>query len=426
MMAASQPSTPQLHLANSGIHSTVPLNDEEPFTLESWLSLLHAHIDNNKQLLLARVTTLDGLKYHYQAHALNKIMFRRVGEQYLFRVSTLNPLTNTEIAGNVEYFQVNTASIDVARSLVNLRASAPNNSRTRLSTTDIGGSALLVQALTTQKDNLQIAAAACSTLMPQSDVMDAAKIADKLDPSHNRPLPIGKAPNHPQRSSQSLGQKDPLDTLAATLRAVSHMSMISLNQATTMKIPTELSKKTSKSTHITETIRETVQDSSGGELLNDLPDDYGAISAEYIGDDDLFMTSTIMRSIFVKNALDPLDSDLFIMPEEVLRAEGVQLSYLNLNSESNDHDEAIKELRRGYQYGLGLEDPEQEASILETLLQRVADSDPEVQSAIQLVRHRIAEREQEAMQREIRINGRRRSSLIERGKKWLQNILHQR
>ncbi|RKO94809.1 hypothetical protein BDK51DRAFT_30964 [Blyttiomyces helicus] len=86
----------------------IPLSNEEPFTLESFSSLARTHARAGKTLILARVVTEDGRRFYYSAHQLNKVIFRRKGEEgaYLFRLYALNPLTNTEICGDVEYFAV--------------------------------------------------------------------------------------------------------------------------------------------------------------------------------------------------------------------------------------------------------------------------------------------------------------------------------
>ncbi|TPX67880.1 hypothetical protein SpCBS45565_g03485 [Spizellomyces sp. 'palustris'] len=87
---------------------TLPLSAEEPFTLETLGQLIRAHKRQCKTLILARVETVEGRMFYYSAHQLNKVIFRKFGKEgeYLFRLYALNPLTNTEIVGDVRYFAV--------------------------------------------------------------------------------------------------------------------------------------------------------------------------------------------------------------------------------------------------------------------------------------------------------------------------------
>src|SRR5690606_8859073 len=60
---------------------------EDPFTLDTYEELMHEHAEKNKDFLLARVTTQDPKDetkfYHsyYNAHHINKILFRTRPEQ---------------------------------------------------------------------------------------------------------------------------------------------------------------------------------------------------------------------------------------------------------------------------------------------------------------------------------------------------------
>ncbi|KAJ3031964.1 hypothetical protein HK097_005392, partial [Rhizophlyctis rosea] len=98
--------------ADGGTQS-IPVTSMDPFTQESFLSLFDGHARAGKRLLIARVqsicTTSHNPTYsYYSAHQLNKILFRKFGphDEYLFRLVANNPLTNTEIVGNVDYFVV--------------------------------------------------------------------------------------------------------------------------------------------------------------------------------------------------------------------------------------------------------------------------------------------------------------------------------
>lgn len=121
--------------------STVPATTDEPFSLESLQDLIIDHEIQGKHLYIARVGTLmdpadakSARFFYYAATELNKLIFRTFGENgaYLFRMHALNPLTNTEMVGNVDYYRVQCHSDIVAqhkqgrrRSSVRLKASLP-------------------------------------------------------------------------------------------------------------------------------------------------------------------------------------------------------------------------------------------------------------------------------------------------------------
>ncbi|KAJ1552155.1 hypothetical protein HK405_012417, partial [Cladochytrium tenue] len=102
---------------------------EDSFCLESFGDLIAAHAaagdpPGARRLILARVQTWDhkqpGRAYYsyYNAFHLNKILFNTqvyLGKRLLHRLRVLNPLTNTDIIGNVQYFLVsNTPNPTVA------------------------------------------------------------------------------------------------------------------------------------------------------------------------------------------------------------------------------------------------------------------------------------------------------------------------
>jgi hypothetical protein len=103
---------------------------EDPFTLESFESLALEHHRLEKALIIAEVATLNDPEkpneltyFYYHANHLNKILFRKYGrsQEYIFRLYALNPLTNTDIYGDVNYYiiEVNTkgALLPVSKSV---------------------------------------------------------------------------------------------------------------------------------------------------------------------------------------------------------------------------------------------------------------------------------------------------------------------
>ncbi|KAI8817110.1 uncharacterized protein EV422DRAFT_542466 [Fimicolochytrium jonesii] len=91
--------------------------NEDPFTLEGFDSLIQMHIEKEKDFIIARVTTVDPndetrLYYsYYAAHHINKVLFRTQPEEgLLHRMKAKNPLNNMTIVGDVHYYVVSAAS----------------------------------------------------------------------------------------------------------------------------------------------------------------------------------------------------------------------------------------------------------------------------------------------------------------------------
>lgn len=88
---------------------------EDSFSLESFKDLIEMYENAGKHFILARVKTWDhkkpGKEYYsyYNAYHLNKILFQTqvyFSKKLIHRLNVLNPLTNTDIVGDVQYFQV--------------------------------------------------------------------------------------------------------------------------------------------------------------------------------------------------------------------------------------------------------------------------------------------------------------------------------
>ncbi|TPX37739.1 hypothetical protein SmJEL517_g00609 [Synchytrium microbalum] len=96
-------------------------NNEDPFTLESFESLIKMHAASGKDFVLARVTTADPYdltKFYYSyyaAHHINKVLFRTQPEEgLLHRMKAKNPLNNMTIVGDVLYYSVKTSAMPSA------------------------------------------------------------------------------------------------------------------------------------------------------------------------------------------------------------------------------------------------------------------------------------------------------------------------
>ena len=81
----------------------------DPFTMESFESLLEQHQKKGQQFLIAQVKTENkqGRTFtsYYAAHHLNKVIFRTEWD-LLHRIRALNPLNNMVIIGDVNYYVV--------------------------------------------------------------------------------------------------------------------------------------------------------------------------------------------------------------------------------------------------------------------------------------------------------------------------------
>jgi hypothetical protein len=104
---------------------SVSVTDEDPFTLDTFSKLAVEYTSAGKSLILAEVLARGDddkpVHFFYNANYLNKTLFRRTEEQRMgmegnkqmqvsqsriVRVNTLNPMTNTEIVGEVRYYKV--------------------------------------------------------------------------------------------------------------------------------------------------------------------------------------------------------------------------------------------------------------------------------------------------------------------------------
>jgi hypothetical protein len=92
---------------------------EDSFSLETFEDLCQVHFDldpkNTKGFIIARVKTLDpkqpemNFYSYYSAYQLNKQLFQTqiyLKKRYIHRLHVLNPLTNSDIIGTVDYFLV--------------------------------------------------------------------------------------------------------------------------------------------------------------------------------------------------------------------------------------------------------------------------------------------------------------------------------
>lgn len=128
-LSTSTPSRPPRRIQRDGppkpedfewaLDHEMNLEDEEPFSLDTYLRLLRTHLLLGKDLIIARVQTQQSppqasgyssrptFYSYYAAHPLNKLLFRTQIERGLIhRVQARNPLNNMYIRGPVEYYTI--------------------------------------------------------------------------------------------------------------------------------------------------------------------------------------------------------------------------------------------------------------------------------------------------------------------------------
>lgn len=95
-------------------------SNEEPFTLETFESLLALHAEKQKDFIVARVTTVDPQDpsrfyySYYAAHHINKVLFRTQPEKgLLHRMKAKNPLNNMVIVGDVYYYLIKSSELNL-------------------------------------------------------------------------------------------------------------------------------------------------------------------------------------------------------------------------------------------------------------------------------------------------------------------------
>ncbi|KAI8834298.1 hypothetical protein BC829DRAFT_70821 [Chytridium lagenaria] len=115
-------------ISGSRVLDSVSTEYEDSFCLESFGDLITYHAESEpkgeKAFIIARVQTWDpkqpdkAFYSYYDAFQLNKILFQTqvyLGKKLIHRLHVLNPLTNTDIIGNVQYFMVKGSRVEGAK-----------------------------------------------------------------------------------------------------------------------------------------------------------------------------------------------------------------------------------------------------------------------------------------------------------------------
>jgi len=108
-----------LNSSGTSVMDSVSVEYEDSFCLDTFGELIEQHQNSEpkgtKNFIIARVQTWDHKQpekayySYYNAFQLNKILFQTqiyLGKKLIHRLRVLNPLTNTDIIGNVNYFMV--------------------------------------------------------------------------------------------------------------------------------------------------------------------------------------------------------------------------------------------------------------------------------------------------------------------------------
>ncbi|KAL2918772.1 hypothetical protein HK105_201606 [Polyrhizophydium stewartii] len=122
-----------LDSAGENVIDSVACDYEDSFCLETFGDLCEMHRQaepkGKKSFIIARVQTWDpkqpdkAFYSYYNAFHLNKILFQTqnyLGKRFIHRLHVLNPLTNSDIIGNVQYFLVSPPKPDATEQVVEI------------------------------------------------------------------------------------------------------------------------------------------------------------------------------------------------------------------------------------------------------------------------------------------------------------------
>ena len=382
------PSSIKLISADNVEVGTIPANSEEPFTLETLETLIDDHHKERKSFILARVETRDpalpkrSAFHYYAAHHLNKVIFRKYGPkcEYLFRLCALNPMTNTEIVGDVKYFMVDREATMVRSNRTSSHSALRGKRESRL----VSMSNLMRSSIGLKKSDIKIAEISgpdamlndenarsslpdirrSSILNSSNSQQSVLKItADSRIQPTNVPMVMNSELETPleEKEGEELGQNGlRRDTLSKNIRFAQDLPNGKLQNLNTTR-------KTSKSHNMlfqrqsaapfadskryhsmgaiknanTDCVKMTIRRKSLSilqpikslekekervaprikftEWMNISGSQYKAV---FIGTDDDYLQKSHIRQLFEINMADGESSQLFDIPREVLEAEG--------------------------------------------------------------------------------------------------------
>ncbi|CAG8514281.1 9240_t:CDS:2 [Diversispora eburnea] len=232
---------------------------EDPFTIESFDTLIQQHAEQGKNFILARVITSDPLdntkmyQSHYSAHHINKVLFRTQPEQgLLHRMKAKN--------ANVHYYVVKAETVKLEQPIIKPSSKSTISHVTTLNLTE----------------TVDISATSA------------------LDLSHEVIILSEKI----RWSTEKMNPK------------IKESEIINLQNDNEIRLnidDEEISNISSTINHTTSTL----QPSSSSQKSNEIESSIFYYKAIYYGTDDDFLMKTRVRQYFKANALDPSDSQLF-------------------------------------------------------------------------------------------------------------------
>jgi len=137
-----------LNSSGTTVMDSVSVEYEDSFCLDTFGELIEQHQNSEpkgtKNFIIARVQTWDHKQpdkayySYYNAYQLNKILFQTqiyLGKKLIHRLRVLNPLTNTDIIGNVNYFIVKGKTSELQKEnnnevKLNIESGEVNNGKT--------------------------------------------------------------------------------------------------------------------------------------------------------------------------------------------------------------------------------------------------------------------------------------------------------
>ncbi|CAI2169574.1 18984_t:CDS:2 [Funneliformis geosporum] len=276
---------------DTSILHSLDATTEDPFTLESFDTLIQQHAEKNKDFIIAKVTTvdpLDELKYYhsfYSGHHINKILFRTQPDQgLLHRMKAKNPLNNMNIIGDVHYYVVKAASVKKSQTFAK-SSSMSATSRKTLAVKEEGVSIVATSSLDkTEEGDFTI------------NVDDVISIADNL---HSAPPSIWNFNNEEEvvvaiemNSHSSKNVKNKRCQSSKEFSISFPKNDVNTNPSSSLENESILSPTTTV-THI------------------DVGDNSIHYKATFYATDDDFLMRSTVRQFFKSNALDPVDAQLF-------------------------------------------------------------------------------------------------------------------
>ncbi|CAG8543261.1 12631_t:CDS:2 [Funneliformis mosseae] len=309
---------------DNGQHTTDNIL-HNPFTLESFDTLIQQHAEKNKDFIIAKVSTvdpLDELKYYhsfYSGHQINKILFRTQPDQgLLHRMKAKNPLNNMNIIGDVHYYVVKAASVKKSQTFAKSSSMSATSRKTltvkekcetivatsSLNKTEEGDFTINFDDVISMADRLHSAPPSIWNFKNEEEVLVAIEMNShssknannkrwSADDSIKSPPKAITSDNHSSQSSKEFSISIPKND-------------DNINPSSSLEDQPILSP--------TPTVTQSpINVESPSIPLNEI--DMGDNSIHYKAifyatDDDFLMRSTV-RQFFKSNALDPVDAQLF-------------------------------------------------------------------------------------------------------------------